>query len=215
MFLEISQNSQENTCAWHKCFTVNFAKFLKTPFIIEHLWQLLLNLGTFKSNHLKNFFGTVSPIILTTLWTIWILWTISVFLWTITVINFNRASENLDLWMILILLTFSYWSFCKAVSNHQKKFSLINFISTYHNWLKNFSFTHFLLIKGYGKYSPRKVSVITPFGEWFKTPRELSSWIFLVLIQIRLKPFSFPDFLMIENREQSALPKKIQLLLFS
>ena len=30
-----------------------------------------------------------------------------------------------------------------------------------------------------------------------------------------LKPFSFPDFLMIENREQSALPKKIQLLLFS
>ena len=23
---------------WHKCFLVNFAKFLRAPFIIEHLW---------------------------------------------------------------------------------------------------------------------------------------------------------------------------------
>ena len=30
---------------WHRCFPVNFAKFLKTPFIIEHLWWLLLNLS--------------------------------------------------------------------------------------------------------------------------------------------------------------------------
>ena len=76
MFLKISQNSQENTCArvcfflrpatlfkkrlWHRCFPVNFvnfpllaltlrrcfyvdfAKFLRTPFCIEHLWWLLL-----------------------------------------------------------------------------------------------------------------------------------------------------------------------------
>ena len=54
VFLEISQNSQENTCArvsfilkerlWHKCFPVNFAKFLRTrfPFLIEYLWWLLL-----------------------------------------------------------------------------------------------------------------------------------------------------------------------------
>ena len=59
MFLEISQNSQENTCAlvlvsglspatllkkrfWHKRIPVNFAKFLRTPFFIEHLWWLLL-----------------------------------------------------------------------------------------------------------------------------------------------------------------------------
>ena len=56
VFLEISQNSHENTCArvsllnelqaqgprpatlvkkrtWHRCFSVNFAKFLKTPFL--------------------------------------------------------------------------------------------------------------------------------------------------------------------------------------
>ena len=63
--LEISQNSQENTCAseffliklqvlglrsatllkrtlWHRCFPVNFAKFLRTPFLTEHLRWLLL-----------------------------------------------------------------------------------------------------------------------------------------------------------------------------
>ena len=27
---------------WHSCFPVNFTKFLRTPFIIEHLWWLLL-----------------------------------------------------------------------------------------------------------------------------------------------------------------------------
>ena len=27
---------------WHRCFLVNFAKFLRTPFIKEHLWWLLL-----------------------------------------------------------------------------------------------------------------------------------------------------------------------------
>ena len=58
VFLEISQNSQENTCArvsfliklqvsglrpatllkmrhWNRCFPVNFVKFLRTPFYIE------------------------------------------------------------------------------------------------------------------------------------------------------------------------------------
>ena len=57
VFLEISQNSQENTCArvtgirpvtlfkkrlWRRCFPVNCVKFLRTPFIIEHFWWLLL-----------------------------------------------------------------------------------------------------------------------------------------------------------------------------
>ena len=62
VFLEISQNSQENTCArgsfvikleawpatllkkslWHRCFPVNFPKFLRTPFLTEHLRWLLL-----------------------------------------------------------------------------------------------------------------------------------------------------------------------------
>ena len=28
---------------WRKCFPVNFAKFQRTTFSIEHLWQLLLN----------------------------------------------------------------------------------------------------------------------------------------------------------------------------
>ena len=62
VFLEISQNSQENTWPeslfnkvaglrpvtllkrrlWHKCFLVNFAKFLRILFLTEHLWWLLL-----------------------------------------------------------------------------------------------------------------------------------------------------------------------------
>ena len=56
-FLKISRNSQENTCArfsflikkkmikkrhWHSCFPVNFSKFIKTPFFIEHLRWLIL-----------------------------------------------------------------------------------------------------------------------------------------------------------------------------
>ena len=31
---------------WHKCFPVNFAKFHRTPFYIEHLWWLLLKPDT-------------------------------------------------------------------------------------------------------------------------------------------------------------------------
>ena len=51
VFLEISQNSQENTCArvsflkkilWHRCFPVNFSKFIRTPFLRDHLRWLLL-----------------------------------------------------------------------------------------------------------------------------------------------------------------------------
>ena len=29
---------------WHRCFHVNFAKFLRTPFLTEHFWWLLLYL---------------------------------------------------------------------------------------------------------------------------------------------------------------------------
>ena len=54
MFLEISQNSLENTCArdsflkksfWHRYFPVNFAKFLITPFFTErlHLRRFCIN----------------------------------------------------------------------------------------------------------------------------------------------------------------------------
>ena len=60
MFLEISQNSQENTCArvsfliklrpatllkkrlWQRCFCINFAKFLRTPFLQNTSGRLLL-----------------------------------------------------------------------------------------------------------------------------------------------------------------------------
>ena len=52
VFLEISQNSLENTCArvsfwikifWRRCFSLNFVKFIRTSFYIEHLrWLLVL-----------------------------------------------------------------------------------------------------------------------------------------------------------------------------
>ena len=62
VFLEISQSLHENTCArapflikcrpqacsfikkrfWHRCFPVNFVKFLRIHFLIEHLRWLLL-----------------------------------------------------------------------------------------------------------------------------------------------------------------------------
>ena len=67
VFLKISQNSQENTCLflkaadlrpatllkkrlWHRCFPVDFAKFLRTTFFTEQIQRLLLK---FISNHTK------------------------------------------------------------------------------------------------------------------------------------------------------------------
>ena len=68
VFLKISQDSQKNTCArvsfliklkapltllkkrlWHRCFLVNFVKFLRTPFYKDHFWWLLLHLDSEKS----------------------------------------------------------------------------------------------------------------------------------------------------------------------
>ena len=45
ILLKTSQNSQENTCARvfvPECFPMNFTKFLRTPFLPEHLRWLLL-----------------------------------------------------------------------------------------------------------------------------------------------------------------------------
>ena len=35
---------------WHRCFPVNFATFLRTPFFTEHLQWLLLSIGFTKNN---------------------------------------------------------------------------------------------------------------------------------------------------------------------
>ena len=34
---------------WHRCFPVNFVKFLRTLFLTEHLWWLLLNFASILS----------------------------------------------------------------------------------------------------------------------------------------------------------------------
>ena len=61
VFLEISQNLQENTyarisylmkCLWHRCFPVNFAKFLRTPVLQNIPGRLLLYLLSYKSHRL-------------------------------------------------------------------------------------------------------------------------------------------------------------------
>ena len=53
---------------WHGCFPVNFAKFLRTPFLTEHLRQLLLKCqNNFKCQLLmsaKNKKSTLSKITL-------------------------------------------------------------------------------------------------------------------------------------------------------
>ena len=49
-FLETLQNSQKSTWPatllkkriWHRCFLINLAKFLRTPFLTEQIWWLLL-----------------------------------------------------------------------------------------------------------------------------------------------------------------------------
>ena len=39
---------------WHRCFPVNFAKFLWTPFFTEHLWWLLLNIVSWWHSDFRN-----------------------------------------------------------------------------------------------------------------------------------------------------------------
>ena len=63
VFLEVSQNSQKNTCArvsflkkkvCQRCFPVNFVKFLKAPFFKEHHWLLPLNENSCNCLMLRN-----------------------------------------------------------------------------------------------------------------------------------------------------------------
>ena len=73
MFLEISQNSQECIyarvsflikCLWHRCFLVNFAKFLRTPCFTEHFRWLLLPVC---ASYLRPKYNTILYIIYTIL----------------------------------------------------------------------------------------------------------------------------------------------------
>ena len=75
MLLEILENSQKNTCArvsfliklqaepatllkkrlWHRCFPVNFVKFLRTPFLQNTSRRLLVDLLQNLVKFLKSF----------------------------------------------------------------------------------------------------------------------------------------------------------------
>ena len=78
--------------------------------------------------------------------------------------NFSFINLFIDR-MIAALLLLSQNGFKQLLSESL----MMNIISTYTNWVKNFSVAHFLLIQGYKKYYLRKDSVIAPFVEWFKT----------------------------------------------
>ena len=61
VLLEISQNSQENTCA--RVSFLSFVKFLRIPFFIEHLRWLLLNHKTiYNRNILLKDLAPTSPV---------------------------------------------------------------------------------------------------------------------------------------------------------
>ena len=66
-FASIKKQSLGDACNFikkkfrHRCFCVNFDKFLRTPFLIEHIWWLLLNIlenlfPHFKFSHLRTSF---------------------------------------------------------------------------------------------------------------------------------------------------------------
>ena len=48
---------------WHRCFPVNFVKFLRTAFFIEHLWWLLLKLLSIETKS--------SSFLIVEVWTWW------------------------------------------------------------------------------------------------------------------------------------------------
>ena len=104
MFLKISQNSQENTCArvsllikllaWglHRCFPVDFVKFSRTSFFfIEHLRRLLVIIWrpSKKEHHLL--YGT------TTSSSFWSSLLSLLLLWCLFLIQIQKASKNLNL----------------------------------------------------------------------------------------------------------------------
>ena len=74
VFLEISQNSQENICAikkrpWHICFPVNFAKFLRTPFLQNTCEFVLIKIFiVFQELTLQMLFLVFLRTVMTILW---------------------------------------------------------------------------------------------------------------------------------------------------
>ena len=107
IFLEISQSSQENTCArvsfilketlWHKCFPVDFAKFLRTPFPfrIEQLWWLLLFLVISKFSQ-----------------QVFTYWEWNVF----KITNKKTRRTSLTLFWCLYFKLWTYYTYCSSVS---------------------------------------------------------------------------------------------------
>ena len=125
------------------------------------------------------YFETVSPIILAALWAMSIAWTISVLLWTITIINFNPVLESLltkdDFNFTNFLINRvmrcstkgdSHCCFRKAVSNNYfQKFLLKISLVLAPIGLRISVLLILLSFRGLWKVSLQKELVIDPFVE--------------------------------------------------
>ena len=102
VFLKISQNSQGNTCVGvsffnkvaglslvtllkkrlqHRCFPMNLAKFLRTPFSQNAFGRLLLDVWKFNIDNLKVSFLLIR------------LWRSQIWRWTLRQVSFNNLED--------------------------------------------------------------------------------------------------------------------------
>ena len=54
MLFETLRKTLSKKRPWHRCFPVNFVKFLRTPCIREHTWWLLLTVKNYSKSKSKN-----------------------------------------------------------------------------------------------------------------------------------------------------------------
>ena len=139
VFLEISQNSQENPfyqrlffnnqkkSIWHRCFPVNFTKFLRTSFLHNTFGQLLLFLyNNIWSENLLFYHKTCFP---RKTWVLFILYAISKIAYYLNRHwkhwNWRHCSQKTCLFNF-------HWKVCKIKVKKGKSNVIINY---YYYWM--------------------------------------------------------------------------------
>ena len=111
---------------WHRCLPMNFAKFLRTPFLTEHLWWLLLYLYTWTCNlrilicvfkwlHFIHYLSALSSNLFFCLATPWP--TVSQYWWDILT-HSQFCSFIFSQFLTWRLLYFSLFTVCYAISSN-------------------------------------------------------------------------------------------------
>ena len=113
VFLEISRNSQENTCGrvsfllkkrlWHRCFPLNFAEFLRTSFFTKQLrWLLvavtkIINFSDALTSQIHGHYDMD-----TTTWTLWHgHYDMDIITWTLSHGHYDMDTMTWTLWQRL------------------------------------------------------------------------------------------------------------------